>query len=139
MELSEDSAGLDLSGRWIGRFLYPNDREPVDFEATLEEREGWLSGSTREIGQVGEATDQTLTATLTGRRTGGEVSFLKAYDQSVGRYDAVRYAGQVAAEGTEIDGTWTVPGSWSGTFVMIRAGHPYAAVEVRAGEKVPAG
>jgi hypothetical protein len=119
--MASGDAAHDLSGQWRGRFNYPTALEPVAFEATLTETAGWLTGATREVMARRNALGRTLTATLQGRRSGSSVKFLKLYDVVVAGYDNVAYEGQVNAEGTEIDGRWTVPGAWSGTFLMIRA------------------
>ena len=127
-----------MSGRWIGRFIYPASRPPVDFTAVLQDAGGWLTGATEEAGQRGEAAGQLLTATLQGRRDGRTVMFLKTYDATPPGYDSVQYVGELSPDGTEIDGRWTVPGGWSGDFVMVRAGHPYAAAVRAEADKVDA-
>jgi hypothetical protein len=113
---------LDLSGTWHGFYNYPIPQEPVPFTATLIETSGDLTGSTEEVGNVGDARGLTITATLQGRRTGFSITWLKIYDGEFQHYDAVRYAGAISEDGLEIEGRWTVPGHWSGTFLMIRAG-----------------
>jgi hypothetical protein len=127
---------LDLSGVWHGSFSYPRERPPTNFTAVLQDADGWLTGATEEVGEVGDARGRTLKATPQGKRSGREVLFLKTYDGAFKRYDSVRYAGELSAESDEISGVWTVPGSWSGNFVMIRSGHPYVAVERKAVERV---
>ena len=128
---------LDLTGVWLGSFSYPTPaRQPVTFTAVLDESGGWVSGSTEEAGQVGAAAGQTLTATLQGVRAGRRVSFLKTYDAEFRGYDAVQYAGDLSGDGAEIDGRWSIHGNWSGQFVMVRSGHPYAAVRQEVAEKV---
>jgi hypothetical protein len=62
-----------------------------------------------------------LTATISGKVTSNEVTFLKTYDLQIGGYDVVQYQGLIGDEGLEIAGTWTIPGNWSGTFIMIRS------------------
>ncbi len=116
------SEALDLSGVWHGLFNYPTAQPPVAFTATLTETGGLLGGATEEIGQVGEAAGVTISATLQGRRSGFAVVWLKIYDGAFRHYDTVRYQGDVSEDGLEIEGRWTVPGHWSGTFLMIRAG-----------------
>jgi hypothetical protein len=128
---------LNLSGLWNGLYSYPpgRGREPVEFSAALRERDGWIEGSTSEIGEAGEALGQTLTATIQGRRTGLSVTFLKTYDGAFRHYDAVQYVGEVRNDGEEIEGKWTVPGSWSGAFLMIRSGPAPQAQEARTVER----
>ena len=128
---------LDLSGLWNGLFSYApgRGREPVAFSAALTERDGWIEGSTSEIGEAGEARGETLAATLQGRRAGLSVTFLKTYDKAFRGYDAVQYVGEVRNDGEEIAGKWTVPGSWSGAFLMIRSGPAPQARQARTVER----
>jgi hypothetical protein len=42
----------------------------------------------------------------------------------------------MAAGGDEIEGRWTIPGAWSGTFLMVRASRQSEAIERQASEKV---
>ena len=125
---TDEAGSLNLSGVWHGLYSYPRKRNPVAFVATLAEIDSWLSGATEETGVVGEARGRTLTATLQGRRTGHSVKWLKMYDASLHRYDAVNYAGEVSREGTEIEGRWSIPGNWSGRFLMIRSSGTAATV-----------
>jgi hypothetical protein len=112
---------LNLSGVWRGQFDYPRKLPPVAFSATLEENDSWLVGATEEIASFGDERGVTITAIIQGRRSGASVTWLKLYDQAPHFY-AVQYAGVVSDDGDEISGRWTVPGSWSGTFLMIREG-----------------
>ena len=112
--------GQDLSGTWDGRYSYPRILAPVAFVATLNETAGWLTGTTEEVAP-NRPGGQHMSATLQGRRSGSSVKFLKLYDGSVPGYDSVAYEGNVSADGTEIDGRWTVIGNGSGTFLMIRS------------------
>ncbi len=114
-----EAENLNLSGVWSGRYSYPNG-SAVAFAATLAEISGWLSGTIEEVATAGPARGRTIRATLQGRRTGGSVTFLKSYDDLPPGYDTVGYAGKVNHDATEIDGRWTIPGSWSGKFMMIR-------------------
>lgn len=127
---------LDLTGLWRGLYSYPIKRTPVPFTASLAESGSWLTGATEEVATARAALGRTLTATLQGRRTGSSVRFLKLYDSPMRVYDSVAYEGSVNAEGTEIEGRWTVPGNWSGTFLMIREGEIAATRTRTAKEKV---
>ncbi len=122
MSEPDERFSLDLSGLWQGLYSYPQGRgrNPVSFSAKLKDADGWLDGATSEVGEVGAARGLTISATLQGRRTGRSVTFLKTYDGEFRGYDAVQYAGEVRDGGDEIEGRWTVPGSWSGAFLMIR-------------------
>jgi hypothetical protein len=134
-----EAPNLDLSGGWQGLYSYPSGREPVAFSAELRESGGWIEGGVREVGQSGEAAGLELNSTLQGRRTGRSVTFLKLYDGSFRRYDTVRYEGEVSDDGAEISGAWTVPGSWSGSFLMIRTGEALKASGRRVAERLGAG
>lgn len=107
----------DLSGEWRGIFNYPGATgPPTEFTATLRDAGGPLTGETAEPGLNGG----TLTARLDGRRADASVTFNKLYDEAAGDYDSVAYQGEVDADGLEITGRWTIPGIWSGTFIMVR-------------------
>lgn len=108
----------------------------MSFVARLSETNAWLDGFTQETGTAGDARGLTISATLQGRRTGHSVTFLKLYTGSHRGYDSVHYAGAVNADGTEIAGRWTVPGSWSGTFVMTRSAGSAAARTREVAEQV---
>ena|ERR1700753_3379220 len=123
MGSAADNAGpLSLTGVWNGLYSYPRAIEPTPFAARLTENDGWLSGATEEVARIGPTQGQPLTATLQGRRSGHSVTFLKMYDNPPPGYDAVQYSGDISQDGSEIEGRWTIPGVWSGKFLMIRAG-----------------
>jgi hypothetical protein len=130
VELDE---AADLSGVWHGVYSYPggSNRQPVSFVAVLTDVVGSVGGTTEEA--VGK---RTLTATVQGRRAGRAITFLKLYDADLRNYDTVAYDGRVSGDGEEIEGTWTVPSGWSGSFLMIRSGSLTAAVERVASERV---
>ena len=113
---------FNLTGVWRGLYSYPIKRAPVPFTASVNESGCWITGATEEVATARAAFGRTLTATLQGRRSGSSVRFLKLYDCPMRVYDSVAYEGSVNAEGTEIEGRWTVPGNWSGKFLMIREG-----------------
>ncbi len=119
--MSVSTENLNLSGIWHGFYNYPAARPPVPFTATLADRDGAISGTTTETGNVGDAAGLSISATLAGRRSFASVVWLKIYDGGFTHYDAVRYDGGVSEDGLEIEGRWTVSGNWSGTFLMIRA------------------
>lgn len=113
----------DLTGVWNGLYSYPDGRS-VSFVATLIEHGSALTGSTHE-GALGG----TLYATLVGSRNGSAIAFRKTYEGGVPGYGAVDYAGTLSADVTEIAGRWTIPGAWSGKFLMIRPGRAAADAE----------
>ena len=108
----------------------------MPFTASLNENGSWLSGATEEVPTSGKAKGLTLVATLQGRRARHSVSFLKTYDDLRYGYDAVQYAGTVNQDGSEIEGRWTIPGAWSGQFLMIRAGAVQASLFCDVAERV---
>jgi hypothetical protein len=122
---------LNLSGVWHGQFSYTSGQQPASFTASLLERNALVDGDTEEVGAVGAARGETLTAQVQGRRTGQEITFLKLYDGAFDEYDAVQYVGEISDDGSEILGRWSIPGEGSGEFMMIRSGHdPLAALRV---------
>ena len=110
-----------LTGGWQGIYYYPARFEPVPFEASLIEFEGLVAGTTSEINRVAGGAEQKMQGHLNGERSGDAVHFSKVY---VGAPDQHRleilYAGTVRDKGTRIEGTWTIPGDWSGVFKMTR-------------------
>jgi len=121
----------NLTGVWQGLYTYPNGQS-VSFVATLIDSAGALSGATHEPGGHGDARSGTLYATLAGQRGGSTVAFRKTYDGKVPLYHAVDYAGTLTADATEVAGRWTIPGVWSGTFLMIRPARKEESVARKA-------
>jgi hypothetical protein len=113
---------LNLSGLWQGFYSYPSRQRPVSFSATLTEAGSWLTGTTTETATQGETRGRVLSAALQGRRTGRSVTFLRLYTDGFPAYDGVHYEGEVREDGTEIEGRWSIPGNWSGKFLMVRSG-----------------
>jgi hypothetical protein len=107
----------------------------VPFVATLIEAGRMVSGTTHESCDGGSGPAETLYATLEGHRQGSAVTFVKTYDGGRPHYGRVVYEGTLSADGTEIEGRWTVPGSWSGKFLMIRPAGKEQAVSRRAVER----
>jgi hypothetical protein len=78
-----------------------------------------------------------LYATLSGRRQGASVTFLKTYDRPDPRYHStISYQGTLSADGTEIEGGWLIPGNFAGKFLMIRSAGKAEAVRRKAFERV---
>src|SRR5262249_298773 len=121
--------GLDLSGAWDGVYSYPRDSRTVPFVAHLMERAATLTGTTQQTGTRGAAKGGKIGRTRQGRRDARAVTFLKLYDGRHEGYDSVHYEGRLSADGSEIAGRWTIPGGWSGSFLMIRGGGAKAAAE----------
>ena len=112
---------LNLSGMWKGIFHYPYRFPPNQFDAELRDFEGHLSGETIETDNVGRSKGQRLVALIEGSRDGNDISFTKQYDDLNRMPSPVHYHGKLSQDGTEISGMWSVAGSWSGSFLMIRS------------------
>jgi hypothetical protein len=110
----------DLSGVWDGTYIQPGTGM-VTFTATLVEAGGALSGHVTEPCSNPRCPVRTHSASISGHRAGGVVSFVKRYEPAGFGFDIVHYDGIMNAEATEIDGRWRLPGN-SGSFLMIRSG-----------------
>ena len=127
-------AADDLSGDWRGIFNYPGaGGPPTEFTAALTDSGGVLTGSTEEPSRTGAV----IAARIDGRRTGSAVTFMKLYDENQGDYDAVAYEGSVDADGLEITGRWSIPGDWSGTFIMVRESGVEEEASAEAEQELP--
>src|SRR5262249_16640843 len=74
-------------------------------------------------------------AILLGTRQHSTVTFVKTYDGANPQYGTVAYQGTLSPDGTEIEGRWTVPGNWSGKFLMIRSAGQAEAVARKVFER----
>lgn len=110
-----------LTGLWQGQFTYPRGYAPEFFTASLLDQAGMLSGTITEKATETTPDHSILYAVLSGQHTGRQVVFVKTYEGE-SRPHAVHYSGTVNEDSTEISGTWSIPGSWSGQFLMIREG-----------------
>jgi hypothetical protein len=117
-----------LTGVWHGLYSYPREGGSVSFVATLIENGTSVSGTTHEPCQGGGI----LFATLMGSRHCGVVSFTKTYEGANPLYGRVAYEGRLSGDHTEIEGRWTIPGAWSGKFLMIRPAGKEAEVARKA-------
>lgn len=127
---------LNLTGMWKGIFNYPRSLPPNQFDAELREHRGVLTGETSEIGDVAPSKGQVLHAMIEGHRHGFGIEFIKRYDAIRRVTTPVHYSGTLSADGAEISGTWSIPGRWSGTFLMVRAKPEAALAERKAVETV---
>lgn len=117
---SQDSRSL--TGVWQGIYSYPVSGLPtVPFTATLIESGSSLSGSVHEQCTMN---GETLLFSVSGGRHGSAVSFVKTFLGNSPYYGTILYDGAVNADATEIEGRWTIPGDWSGRFLMTRSGDP---------------
>ena len=134
--MSDEAAGHDLSGLWHGFYNRPNGKPPNQFEAVIRDADGLLSGLTTETGETEDCAGQILHAVIEGRRIGASVHFEKRYDYLPRAHYVIHYDGMLQAGGDEIEGEWTIPGDWSGTFLMIRGGRADEAIERKVSEEV---
>jgi hypothetical protein len=127
-------SGRSLTGVWQGVYSYPLSRLPtVAFTATLFEAASSLSGSVSEPNLLYDPNEMLLFG-LNGSRNGSAVHFTKTYLGSGPNYrQAIVYDGTVNDDGTEIEGRWTIPGDWSGRFLMTRSGDQPEATAEREG------
>lgn len=126
----------NLTGIWHGLYTYPAQMLRVLFDATLIESGRWLSGSTHEVMPQGRHTGQMLCATIIGERNGSRVAFQKAYENGVPHAKKIAYEGALSADGTEIEGRWSIPGNWSGKFLMIRSTGKEQVIEHKVFERI---
>jgi hypothetical protein len=123
------ASGQSLTGVWHGLYTYPNGMS-VSFVATLIESGTSLSGSTTEPCTTGQCPSDTICAALSGRRQARTVTFTKTYEQAGPGYERpVAYDGALSGDATEIEGRWSIPGSLSGKFLMIRSAGKAVAAE----------
>ena len=111
----------NLTGRWLGRYDQDPPASSVAFEADLVEGGFTFTGQTREPNTFRSDMGEMLTASLTGGRSGSEVSFVKVYNGFTQGEDPV-YEGVVNTKLTRITGYWSFsqyPNA-SGRFVMMR-------------------
>jgi hypothetical protein len=127
MDEGRPQGSRSLTGVWQGIYSYLAGGMPtVAFTATLIEAGGMLNGSVHEACM---RNGDTVLFSVNGSRHGAAVSFVKTYQGTDRRYGTIVYDGSVNGDATEIEGRWTIPGDWSGRFLMTRSGdQPHAAV-----------
>ena len=130
------SATDDLSGRWLGIFNYPDNGGAVGFTADIVDGGGRLGGEIHETDAIDDG--RPLVARIDGHRSGAAVEFTKFYDEAdPGGYDLVAYRGTVSGDGNEIAGEWSIPGIWSGSFIMTRPAAEAVEEQVAVGATLP--
>jgi hypothetical protein len=127
-------ADYDLSGQWSGIFNYPSLFPPNSFEATIRDSGGLISGVITQPREVFDTPGPARHAVIEGSREGNQLRFIKIYDDL--DRPTPHYQGVVQPGGDEIEGEWTIPGDWSGTFLMIRGSKASVAEERRVSEDV---
>jgi hypothetical protein len=111
----------DLTGIWNGLYTYQDGRSTA-FVATLIDGGGTLSGTTHEPSATGDGLAAMLYANLVGSHRDHSVTFTKTYDRPDRQHRSpILYEGTLSADGSEIEGRWTITRVWSGKFMMIRA------------------
>lgn len=127
----------NLSGRWLGRYEYPDGREPVPFEAVIAEDMDLLSGEIEEPNSFARGLGPVLTSSIEGSRDALSVEFRKRY-HGFALQACPQYHGDANAELTRIEGKWLFaaePG-FSGRFVMMRKPMAEAKLEREMVEEV---
>lgn len=125
-----DKSFDNLSGFWTGVYDYPLAlREPVPFNAVIEDVGGALSGEIVEPNTFSQAKDRELFASISGSRQGHAVHFIKTYERVPQGGHSLVYHGRLDGTGTRIEGTWQAHTLWSGPFVMNRSSGKAAKVE----------
>jgi hypothetical protein len=132
--MSEEAAEYDLSGQWSGIYSYPRLYPPNMFEVTIRDTGGLITGLISQPGEIFDPPNMVRHAVIEGSRQGSTLSFIKIYDDLA--RPTPHYHGIVQPGGDEIEGEWTIPGDWSGTFLMIRGAKAGEAIERRVSEKV---
>jgi hypothetical protein len=139
-ERMSSPADVGLTGVWDGLFSYPRNLPAVPFTAVILEIGSAISGSIHEQPTHGRSAGQTLTAAIEGEHIGSMVRFLKTYDPAHKTHGLpIRYEGVLTPDGDEIEGRWTIPGNWSGKFLMMRSGRRQAVARTRRRRIVPVG
>jgi hypothetical protein len=127
-------ARYDLSGQWSGIYNYPARFPPNPFEATLRDAAGLITGEITQPGEFFEPAGTVQHAVIEGRCEGSLLTFVKFYDDL--SRPTPHYRGTIMEGGEEIEGEWTIPGDWSGTFLMIRGSGASEALERKVTEEV---
>lgn len=106
----------DLTGCWYGSYAATDYTEANRFIALIEDSGGSVVGRISEPDDLGLA--EVRHATLSGRRSGTAVAFVKQYDGGVLAH-AVDYQGTLNEDATVLRGGWSF-GDYRGAFVMER-------------------
>lgn len=107
-----------LTGSWRGAYRYAYGHETV-FNAQIQEVGDAFVGTTQEPNDFADPMLSVLTADIESVREGRSVSFTKFYHHNGIRH-AIRYEGGADDALMRIEGRWTIRGSASGTFFMVR-------------------
>ena len=124
----------DLSGQWSGIFNYPALYPPNQFEATISDVAGRITGVITQPREFFEEAGPPQQAVIDGSHEGTSLTLVKIYDDL--DRPTPHYRGTVQPGGDEIEGEWTIPGDWSGTFLMIRGARAAQAEERKLSETI---
>ncbi|GAA0654042.1 hypothetical protein [Brevundimonas lenta] len=125
---------VDLSGRWTGVYFYPfdpienpfDDLPPVPFTAELSDVAGAVSGTAAEPDLLYDAA-AVIPSIIDGWHDGRTLRFVKFSEAAEGFEHPIHYDGAISSDGLSVDGHWSIPSAWSGTFQMQRRAAPAAA------------
>lgn len=126
----------DLTGEWTGIYSYPAHLPPNTFEASIRDAGGVITGVIHQPGEIIEPPGTHQHAVIEGSRAGSQVRWVKMYDDL--SRATPHYQGTIQPGGDEIEGTWHIPGDWSGTFLMVRGRKEKAAETRKVDEKIDA-
>jgi len=116
--LAQNSSVASMNGEWIGRYLYGDKNEQINFFASLRGQGGSFRGWIVEPNSFGSANARYLSANVTGTiAPDGKVEFTKTYDGTGGQSHSVYYRGQLSSDGA-IRGQWTIPPNGRGGFTL---------------------
>ena len=117
------AAFTDLNGIWSGSYGYPDRERHVSFTAWLDDQAGAIGGSILEPNTFVDTLAAELAATISGARSGTDLTFSKTYDPGQGAHNhTIQYSGRINSDFTWIVGRWRIAGwfEWSGPFEMAR-------------------
>ncbi|KAF0175398.1 MAG: hypothetical protein IV086_06885 [Hyphomonadaceae bacterium] len=125
-----------LTGAWSGEYVYPfkipGNPMRVPFNADLDDVGGSITGSIDEPNTFAVEDVPRLFSNVVGARTGSRVEFIKTLDGTGGETHSILYEGDISADFDRIEGSWSIPGVWSGAFFMEREGAQVEAAIERA-------
>jgi hypothetical protein len=130
---------LGLTGVWDGLFSYPRRYASVPFTATILHTGSLITGSIHEHPAEGPTAGQTRLAMIEGGCSASSIWFLKTYEPPPPHGKPISYEGAISPDATEIEGRWTIPGNWSGKFLMMRSGRGLEARTVKRKAVSPVG
>ncbi|MBU1540171.1 MAG: hypothetical protein KKC29_02940 [Alphaproteobacteria bacterium] len=136
-------ADIDLTGRWTGVYFYPvdpvqnplDDCPPTPFIAEVTDTAGIVRGTTSEPDVMYDATVH-IPSVIEGSHDGSALRFVKFSDAPEGFEEAIHYDGAISKDGLTIQGQWSIPGWWSGTFRMQRQSGAAASREAEAADRM---